>query len=256
MDNKPNLLYEARFASGVNAHDSGMLAFEGKRLAIMEELSATRTLDTSLMKQLTGGETHVSVRAAGSANTRAMEWSAKLITVFNEGCAPRFKVEDDAFTKRMIVVPHRALLCKDPTAREAHGGEPFTYDADGARIQGLHPWALLAWFLQGLERYWASGHTEFQVPEACKEWSGDLVREQDVARCWIEEHLFVAGPDEFVLLRDVEIKARTDTINLSRPALKKKIEKVFVGVTSVIFKREIRNLGERHLSPIMGLKWQ
>ena len=81
IDNKQNLLYEARYSTNVNAHDSGMLAFEGKRLAIMEELSATKTLDTSVMKQLTGGEAHISVRPAGAADTRSMLWSAKLITV-------------------------------------------------------------------------------------------------------------------------------------------------------------------------------
>ena len=66
IDNKQNLLYEARYSTSVNQHDSGMLAFEGKRLAIMEELSQPiRTLDTSVMKQLTGGEARISVRASG-----------------------------------------------------------------------------------------------------------------------------------------------------------------------------------------------
>ena len=36
IDYQQNLLYEARYGSNVNAHDSGMLAFEGKCLAIME----------------------------------------------------------------------------------------------------------------------------------------------------------------------------------------------------------------------------
>ena len=186
IDNKQNLLYEARFASGVNAHDSGMMAFEGKRLALMEELSAGRALDTSFLKQITGGESSISVRAANSATTRAMAWSAKIITVFNEGCAPRFKVEDNAFTKRMIVLPHRAFFCKDNAAREAHMGEEHTFDADGAKIEALEarPWAILAWFLQGLERYWASGYLEFQVPAVCQQWADDLVQEQDEVAVW------------------------------------------------------------------------
>ena len=181
IDNKQNLLYEARYSTSVNGHDSGMLAFEGKRLAIMEELSANRTLDTSVMKQLTGGEARISVRPAGAPDTRAMAWSAKLITVFNEGCAPRFKVEDDAFTKRMIVLPHRAFFCKTDAALEAHVGEPHTFIADGAKIEALErePWKLLAWFLAGLERYWSTERAEFQPPAACTEWAGALVQEQD-----------------------------------------------------------------------------
>ena len=146
-----------------------MLAFEGKRLAIMEELSASKTLDTSVMKQLTGGEAHISVRPAGGAETRPMLWSAKLITVFNEGCAPKFKTEDDAFTKRMIVIPHRSFFCKDDAARVTHAGEDYTFDADGGRVEALLPWHILSWLLQGLDRYWASGQLEFQAPSVCRE---------------------------------------------------------------------------------------
>ena len=190
IDNKQNLLYEARYSNSVNAHDSGMLAFEGKRLAIMEELSANRTLDTSVMKQLTGGEARISVRAAGAADTRAMAWSAKLITVFNEGCAPRFKVEDDAFTKRMIVLPHRAFFCKDDAARSLHCGEEYTFDADGGKIEMVEaePWKILSWFLTGLEAYWSSGHVEFQAPSACREWAGGLVQEQDEVAQWMHTY--------------------------------------------------------------------
>ena len=194
IDNKQNLLYEARYSTNVNAHDSGMLAFEGKRLAIMEELSANWTLDTSVMKQLTGGEARISVRAAGVADTRAMAWSAKLVTVFNEGCAPKFNVEDHAFTKRMMVMPHRAFFCKTDTARAAHAGEPYTFDADGGKIEALEgePWKLLAWFLEGLEAYWTSGQVEFQPPTACHEWAGNLVQEQDDLMAWLDESVEVA----------------------------------------------------------------
>ena len=106
-----------------------------------------------------------------------MLWSAKLITVFNEGCALKFKVEDDAFTKRMIVMPHRAFFCKDDAARAAHAGEEHTFDEDGAKLEALLPWQILAWFLTGLERYWASGQVEFQAPAACREWAGGLVHD-------------------------------------------------------------------------------
>ena len=213
IDNKQNLLYEARYSTSVNQHDSGMLAFEGKRLAIMEELSANRTLDTSVMKQLTGGEARISVRPAGAADTRVMAWSAKLVTVFNEGCAPRFKVEDDAFTKRMIVLPHRAFFCKDEAAWAAHfAGEPHTYDADGAKIEALEgePWKLLAWFLTGLEHYWESGRVEFQVPQACRDWAGALVGEQDEVAQWVQARV-TRAPGTFLLLDEAFAKFQRET---------------------------------------------
>ena len=201
IDNKHNLLYEARYSTNVNAHDAGMLAFEGKRLAIMEELSASKALDTSVMKQLTGGEAHISVRPAGAADTRSMLWSAKLIAVFNEGCVPKFKADDDAFTKRIIVMPHRSLFCKDAAARTVHGAEEHTFDADGMKIAALtdQPWKILAWFLQGVRRYWASGRSEFQVPPACREWAGALVQEQDEVAEWLENHTEYCSGSHLVL---------------------------------------------------------
>ena len=230
IDNKQNLLYEARYSTSVNGHDSGMLAFEGKRLAIMEELSATRTLDTSVMKQLTGGEARISVRAAGAADTRAMAWSAKLVTVFNEGCAPRFKAEDDAFTKRMIVVPHRSFFCKDQAARAAHTGEEHTFDADGTKIEQLEaePWKLLAWFLEGLEAYWATGKVEFQAPAACREWAGVLVDDQDETVKWVDENVEVSVGC-YTTIKDAYANYKRQQGTLGKVKFGKKIKQVMTG---------------------------
>ena len=254
IDNKQNLLYEARFASGVNAHDSGMMAFEGKRLALMEELSATRALDTSFLKQITGGETCISVRAANSATTRAMPWSAKLITVFNEGCAPRFKVEDEAFTKRMIVMPHRSLFCKDRATWDAHRDEPDTHRADGAKIDALQPSQILAWFLCGLERYWAGGQVEFEVPAACREWAGELVQEQDGVRTWLEEHLQLGADSDFVTKKDLETAIRAANLSFRPTHLRTKLQQLF-GSAGVHCKVDHRAGGQKYTSAWMNLKW-
>ena len=257
IDNKQNLLYEARYSNNVNAHDAGMLAFEGKRLAIMEELSASRTLDTSVMKQLTGGEARISVRAAGAADTRAMAWSAKLITVFNEGCAPRFKAEDDAFTKRMIVMPHRSFFCKDAAAKELHNGEANTFDADGAKIERAEaePWKVLAWFLEGLEQYWASGHVEFQAPAVCREWAGDLVQEQDMLRAWADDHVEVGQEDDFVPRKDLELAVKAAEIHIRPMQLKKRMLSMY-GSRGVSVKTDHFTNGMKHASVWLKLKWR
>ena len=257
IDNKQNLLYEARYASNVNAHDSGMLAFEGKRLAIMEELSASKTLDTSVMKQLTGGEAHISVRPAGAADTKAMLWSAKLVTVFNEGCAPKFKVEDDAFTKRMIVMPHRAFFCKDAAARAAHAGEQHTFNADGTRVEALQQWQILAWFLEGLKRYWASGQVEFQAPPACREWAGDLVKEQDALRTWLDDHITIGGVQDFIFNADLTaaFQVQCPEAKLGPRQLKKRMLDMFRG-TQVSWKQEHYGGNDKKASAWICLRWK
>ena len=254
IDNKQSLLYEARYASNVNGHDAGMLAFEGKRLTIMEELSASKTLDTSVMKQLTGGEAHISVRPAGGAETKAMLWSAKLITVFNEGCAPKFKVEDEAFTKRLIVMPHRSFFCKDDAARVAHAGERYTFDADGARVEALQPHQILAWLLMGLKRYWNSGQAEFQVPKACRQWAGDLVQEQDPLREWVEEHMCVGAAGDFVTKKDLEAALKGAGVPFRSRQLRKRIEDIF-SHAGVVSKPDHCAGGVKFASVWVGLQW-
>ena len=255
IDNKQNLLYEARYATTVNAHDSGMMAFEGKRLAVMEELSANRTLDTSLLKQISGGATHVSIRPANCPETRSMLWSAKLITVFNEGCAPKFRVEDEAFTKRMIVVPHRAFFCKDDAARQAHAGEENTFDADGDKIEALHSAAILAWLAAGLERYWATGQVEFQPPASCREWAGDLVEDQDALRAWATETYEVGVEDDFVTWKNVElaIKGAGITHALGPKQLKRRFASFWKG-TSVACKENFYSNGQRFKQAFISLR--
>ena len=245
IDNKH---YEARFASG-------MMAFEGKRLALMEELSASRALDTSFLKQITGGESSISVRAANSATTRAMPWSAKIITVFNEGCAPRFKVEDEAFTKRMIVMPHRSLFCKDQAMWAAHGEEDNTYRADGAKIDALAPAQILGWFLQGLERYWAGGQLEFDPPLACREWAGTLVQEQDLLHTWVEEHLIAAGDKDFIPKRDVDAAIKAADINLRPQHLKRRLTALLSPIGALLKQDHFSN-GVKYSSVWMNVNWK
>lgn len=203
----------------------------------MEELSSGKTLDTSVMKQLTGGEAHISVRPAGAADTRSMLWSAKLITVFNEGCTPKFKVGDDAFTKRMIVVPHRSFFCKDDAAKAAHAGEPLTFDADKGKIEEIEarPWTILAWFLVGIEQYWASGNVEFQVPLACREWAGKLVEDQDDVVVWAQENLEPSPGNILLTLKEAfaHYKQRGGSAGKSRFGARLKTHMALEGVEFV-----------------------
>ena len=254
IENKQNLLYESRFAPGPSGHDSGLIAFEGKRLALMEELSSSRALDTSFLKQVAGGESTISVRAANSAVTRAMHWSATIITVFNEGCAPRFKVEDDAFVNRMIVLPHRTLFCKTDEIWAAHKHEQHTFQADGGKVDRLQPHQVLAWFLEGLVQYWGTNQMEFNPPVSCREWAGALVEEQDGLRAWLEEHVRVGDSTDFIVRKDLESAVRAAQIDIKPLRLKRRIESLYASV-GVRCKVDHFSEGRKYASVWVGLKW-
>ena len=70
---------------------------------------------------------------AGSGESRAMVWTAKLVTVFNDGLMPKVRTEDAAFATRLMIIPHRSLFCDDP---DDHA-EPYTYLVDGSKEQAL-----------------------------------------------------------------------------------------------------------------------
>ena len=248
---KDDLLYETRYATGLNQHNSGWIAFHGKRLAIMEELKTTRTLDTDLLKELTGGETKRVVRAAGSQRNWDMPWTAKLITIFNEGRMPKLDTDDGAFAKRLIVMPHRALFCKTPEEFERRAGEDHTFLADGGRIAVLTKPALLGWFLQGLQRYWSSGHVEFQVPSSCTQWTQDLVRSQDAVVQWIGENFEEGGVHDFVTLKAVHelMQSAAPEIRVGPRVLKAKLQRVWSPCKDQHYVQQ-----ERHVSAYIGMR--
>ena len=251
IGNKDNLLYESRYVGDVNSHDSGMLAFEGKRLAIMEELKSTRTLDTDLLKRITGGETTCCVRSAGSGENREMHWSAKLVTVFNEGCMPKFKTEDAAFANRLLVIPHRSLFCDHPENSSA----PYTYLADGSKELALRETRrheLLTWFLEGLKNYWQAGTTEFVVPPTCRQWGNDLLRSQDPLMEWASERIFETTGNDFITLDALHQLVRLELPELSvgPRVLKAKILKMW---PATVFKKHHTVDGIRHSGVFMRL---
>ena len=189
MEGKKELLYEQRFTGSVNDHNSGMAAYEGCRLVAFEELSQKHTLDTALIKELNGGDARVPIRMAHSAETRQMDWSAKMILIFNEGGLPKIRVDDEAFLKRMLVVQHRSLFCDTQAEVDAAraAGEPFTFLKQEDAHMAVTPQAMLTWALQGLGIYHEERFTA--VPETCQSFKRALVDEQDEVAAWVQERV-------------------------------------------------------------------
>ena len=181
------LLYQTKASQSVNSHTSGLLFYKDKRLATFEELSDKQTLDKELLKKTTGGGASVPVRAAHSTTTVAMEWTSKLLMAFNEGCFPKFRAEDDALVRRMVVMEHRSLFAKDEAEYEKNTGQPHTFMVDPAREQAITGEDMLAWMLEGLQRYRTLGFKH--VPQICEEWKRQLVLDHDDIAAWAAVHL-------------------------------------------------------------------
>ena len=134
-----------------------MKEFEGKRLGVFEELNKKRALDIGRIKEVTGGGAKISVRGAYESECSQMAFRAKLIVVFNEGNMPKIDVGDEAFMKRLLLIEHRSLFCKNRAVFDEAGRQPFTFMADSELKDRLDRNAVLEWMLEGFYKFQVSG---------------------------------------------------------------------------------------------------
>ena len=222
---KKELLYESHQHQSLNAHDSGYLSFQGKRMAAFEELNDKRALDNNQIKGLTGGGTHIPVRGAFKTETTMMPWTTKLLLAFNEGGCPKLRAEDGALMKRMAVVQHRALFCDKEDDFEKHRHEEFTYRSRTDVHELVPPQAMLHWMLLGLKRYWEVGFRE--LPRVCTEWKTELMLEHDDVAAWAAVSI-TSSEGGILLLGDAweRFKQTTDT-KIGRTGFSTRLKKLF-----------------------------
>ena len=121
--------------------------------------------------QVTGGGATFSVRGAYQAETQQMPFKAKLMIVFNENNMPKVDVEDHAFWKRLLLIEHRSLFCSTSALYRQKADEPYTFQAEQELKARVERNAVLAWMLEGTERFKAEGKTPgdgHRVTFACR----------------------------------------------------------------------------------------
>ena len=182
---KKELFYQTNAQQTINSHNSGLMAFAGKRMAAFEELSANRKLEVSFLKELTGGDVTLQVRQAHAVSEEPMRWTSKIMMLFNESAFPQFNTDDQPFLQRMLVVQHRARFC---TAEQLAGdAQPHTFLADKAVPEAISPQAMLAYMLGGLADYWANRLGD--IPGVVHTWRNQLAEERDEVVQWAAEHV-------------------------------------------------------------------
>lgn len=195
MDGGNNaLLYKADVHHGtVDSHTAGMLAYELKRVVIMEEVTDTRSMDNELMKKLHGGGAMFEGRQFRSDKRTQFPWITKMILNCNNRKFPKFDWSDQALLDRLITVYHRSKFYVDKEQFEKHKHENYTFHATDMddNIQGEWRPYMLQWMLQGFRNY---RKLRFSVvPKQCKEWKKQLVSQQDTVTPWFEDNLVMTG---------------------------------------------------------------
>ncbi len=175
--------------SSVDSHSAGMLAYEFKRLVILEELSDKRQLDNERIKKLHGGSAEFEGRQFLLKDRRRFHWITKMILNCNNRKFPQFDWNDEALVQRLLSIHHRSKFYTDAADYELHKDDPHTFLAKDfdELIKGEWRPYMLNWLLKGLANYHSIRFSV--VPAACKNWRTDLVNEQNIVLPWFNRYL-------------------------------------------------------------------
>ena len=171
MPSQSEFLLESSMVNA-NAHQSNMLSYRGKRIALFDETNKKAKFDLAKLKSLTGGAPLLAARGAGERDVQEFRWSAFIIIACNNGCLPRVDATDTAFMNRMVPIPMRAKFVLGAAAPghapgTASGTWIFPMDSNldtklkAARMGIMHV-LLDAW-----GRHQARGELLPQMPEGC-----------------------------------------------------------------------------------------
>lgn len=195
-----SMYYKSDKVKSLDDHSAGLMAFEKKRLAMMEESSNTVALWEERVKEFNGGTATITGRGMYSGQMRSFSWITKSLLSANESKLPHFNVEDGALIERLITVPHRSRFVpgSDPLP-----DEPYTYRADPNIKDNFVAWRpyFLRWILDGLTSYHKQGFCN--IPESCQAFKKELVAEKDVVQEFLLEALEEGEVDDFVKVKDL-----------------------------------------------------
>jgi phage/plasmid-associated DNA primase len=117
------LLDQATMKPDANAHDAGLMPFNGKRLTTLDELTNKSTWNDAFLKQLTGGDGEDIRGRAIYGTDFNFAWQCGIIALFNEGRCPQFDITDEPTLQRLLPVPMRAKFVSAEAAASSTAPE-------------------------------------------------------------------------------------------------------------------------------------
>eukprot|EP00798_Chlamydomonas_sp_ICE-L_P015404 gene15404-biopygen24450 len=188
--NGTKFLTKGSFARSRDDHDAGLKPMKGVRLMVAEEMKPNIASDKALIKRIAGGEgVRVCGRSCGTGNSFDFMWQAGVVMIFNEGDCPKFDGGDNAFVKRMVIVPMRSNFLIHPDPQREH---EFERRDDLADI--LPTWrSALAQLL--IEHFRRPGRFSIfdTLPVSMTEWKSGIADSATTLAEWLEEVVEVTG---------------------------------------------------------------
>lgn len=159
---------EALMTAKHERHPTTLAALQGKRLAISSEIEESSHWAEVRIKQLTGDKTLTARFMRGDEFTFDITHKHVLAGNFK----PRFKGDDFAMQRRMVLVPFTQRF--DGLRRDEHLRDKLVAEYPG----------ILAWAIEGAAKWYDSG---LLIPESVQTSSKDYMAEQDDLALWVDE---------------------------------------------------------------------
>eukprot|EP00798_Chlamydomonas_sp_ICE-L_P002527 gene2527-biopygen3551 len=223
--NGTKFLTKGAFARSRDDHDAGLKPMKGVRLLVAEEMKPGIPLDEGLIKRIAGGEgVRVCGRSCGTGNSFEFMWQAEVVMIFNEGDCPKFDGGDNAFVKRMVVVPMRSnfVIHADPESKNEFERRDDLADA-------MPNWmSALAQLL--IDHFCRPGRSTIfdNLPVLMTEWKSGIADNANPMAEWLEEVVEVTGASsDAVWIGDLKVRWKESHYGHEAAVFNTKLVKAF-----------------------------
>jgi len=151
------LFLESTYTQSANSPTPVFLSMFNKRFILTSEAKKNKRYDTEMIKFVTGNET---IYCRSPHEKKEFVYNPSHTTFMRCNENPLSDVNDDAFFKRLDVVPHDIQFVKDPE----HDFEKKVDFYIGQKLESEKP-GILNWLIQGCQMFMKEG---LFVPEAVK----------------------------------------------------------------------------------------
>jgi len=197
-----NLLVESSYVQSANSPSPAMLSFLGKRYALASESTSKRNFHSELVKRLTGGDS-ITARAAYEKYNISFKPTHTLFFMTNT--IPYVDPLDNAFWKRVIIVPHDIQFVDKPTEELKSNERKKVLNISDILLREKS--GIFNWMLEGYQLYKTEG---LVYPDAVKE--AIAVYRDDVDTTGIRQYIkeyYTFDEDSKVLFSDVYDRYRS-----------------------------------------------
>ena len=178
----PEMVLKQRNAPSSGSPRSDLMHLKGTRLAIFSEINKDRSVDSSVIKNLSGGDP---ISARHLYSKEVVNFSPTHTLVLQTNFLPKAPTDDHAFWERALIIPFGAHFVENPNEEnqrkiDIHMEEKLKKEDPG----------ILNWLIEGEGNYSKCG---FKIPEKVLEANSIYKKENDGIERFLNEKCSISG---------------------------------------------------------------